>query len=120
MISISIWWPSTKFTLNQSNWIGSGSAPRQKAEPAEEPAEEPLGDLGGEEGEEGAEDAESDLDAALADAGGEGEGEDDLDLQLQEVFRILEEEVEFDYDPINDELGKFQNNRSRKEYNQQA
>jgi len=104
--------------------LGDFSIPAEEVQAAEgdteEPAEEPLGDLGGEEGEEGAEDAESDLDAALADAGGEGEGEDDLDLQLQEVFRILEEEVEFDYDPINDELGKFQNNRSRKEYNQQA
>jgi len=50
--------------------------------------------------------------------------DDELDLQLQEVLDMLtEEEVieeKFDFDPIQDNLGQFRNNRSREEYDADA
>ena len=102
--------------------LGDFSVPADEQAAAEGAPEEPesdLGDLGEETPEEGGEEG---LDSLIGGLEGEEEGEDeeDVDLQLQEVFKLLEEEMEFDYDPINDELGKFQNNRSRKEYNQEA
>jgi len=82
--------------------------------PSQEPPMDLEADLGGEEG---------------GDLGGEGGSLDDLlseplqeDLELDEIASLmeslLEEEMEIDYDPINDELGKWANNRSRKEFNQ--
>ena len=102
--------------------LGDFSVPADEQAAAEGAPEEPesdLGDLGEETPEEGGEEG---LDSLIGGLEGEEEGEDeeDVDLQLQEVFKLLEEEMEFDYDPINDELGKFQNNRTRKNYNQEA
>ena len=76
-------------------------------------AADDLGALGSDEG------AEDDL---LGTDDDETETMDDeLDLQLQEVLDMLtEEEVieeEVDYDPIQDSLGQFRNNRSREELN---
>ena len=99
--------------------LGDFSVPADEAAAAEGDPEEPESDLGDLGGGEPSEEPEGGSDDLLG-GGDEGEDEDDIDLQLQEVFRLLEEETEFDYDPINDELGKFQNNRSRKEYNQEA
>jgi len=81
---------------------------------SQEPPMDLEAELGGEEG---------------GDLGGEGGSLDDLlseplqeDLELDEIASLmeslLEEEMEIDYDPINDELGKWANNRSRKEFNQ--
>ena len=99
--------------------LGDFSVPDDEAMAASGVPEEPqsdLGDLGGETPEE---EGGDDLNSLLSDL--EAEPEED---PLQEVYEVLgdmlEEEVHFDYDPINDELGKFQNNRSRKEYNQKA
>jgi len=97
--------------------LGDFSIPQDEvsaASGAPEETETDTVDLGGD---EPAEAGGDDLDSLL---GGDEEGDEDLDLQLQEVFKILEEQVNVDYDPINDELGKFQNNRSRKNYNQEA
>ena len=99
--------------------LGDFSIPADEQAAAEGTPEEPesdLGELGGGEAEEGDDEG---LDNLIGDLEG-GEEEEDVDLQLQEVLRLLGEEMNFDYDPINDELGKFQNNRSRKEYNQEA
>ena len=76
-------------------------------------AADDLGALGSDEG------AEDDL---LGTDDDETETMDDeLDLQLQEVLDMLtEEEVieeKVDYDPIQDSLGQFRNNRSREELN---
>ena len=101
--------------------LGDFSVPEDEAMAASGAPEEPESDLGDLGGEEPAEEGGDDLDSLLGDLEAEPEGdEEELDVQLQEVLKLLEEEMEFDYDPINDELGKFQNNRSRKEYNQEA
>ena len=76
-------------------------------------AADDLGALGSDEG------AEDDL---LGTDDDETETMDDeLDLQLQEVLDMLTEdeviEEEVDYDPIQDSLGQFRNNRSREELN---
>ena len=101
--------------------LGDFSIPQDEVEASEGTLEEPesdLGDLGGETPDEG---AESDLGDLLGNMeGGESSEEEDIDLQLQEVLNMLEEDMKFDYDPINDELGKFQNNRLRKNYNKEA
>ena len=83
--------------------------------PIEEPTSD-LGDLGGE--------PEGD------DTAGGGESLDDLlseplqeEVNLDEVAEVvgdLLEEMELDYDPISDSLGKWRNNRSREEHNQDA
>ena len=104
--------------------LGDFSVPADEQAAAEGAPEEPqsdLGDLGGEEpAEEGGDDLDSLLGGLGDDEGEEEEGGDDLDLQLQEVFRLLEEEMEMDYDPQADSLGKWRNNRSREEFNQEA
>ena len=100
--------------------LGDFSVPADEemaASGAPEEAESDLGDLGGE---TPTEEGEDDLDSLLGDLEAEPEGDEELDVQLQEVLKLLEEEVHFDYDPINDELGKFQNNRLRKNYNKEA
>ena len=103
--------------------LGDFSIPADEAAAAEGAPEEPegdLGDLGGDEPEEGGDEG---LDSLIGDLEGdetEDAGDEDLDVQLQEVLKLLDEEMNFDYDPINDELGKFQNNRLRKNYNKEA
>ena len=103
--------------------LGDFSIPADEVAAAEGAPEEPESDLEDVEGEEPEEDAEGQLDNVLGDIGDdetETNDEEDIDLQLQEVLKMLEEEMNFDYDPINDELGKFQNNRLRKNYNKEA
>ena len=104
--------------------LGDFSIPQDEVAAAEGGLEEPTSDLGDLGGETPAEEGEDDLDSLLGDLG-DDETETVDDEQLQEVFDILgdimlEEEMNFDYDPINDELGKFQNNRLRKNYNEEA
>ena len=104
--------------------LGDFSIPEDEVAASEGDLEQPESDLGDLGGETPAEEGGDDLDSLLGDLQGDETGTVD-DEQLQEVFDILgdimlEEEMNFDYDPINDELGKFQNNRSRKEYNQEA
>ena len=100
--------------------LGDFSLPEDEELAASGAAEEPASDLGDLEGETLGGDEEGGLGDDLGGLEAEPEDDEEIDLQLQEVFRLLEEEVDFDYDPINDELGKFQNNRSRKNYNQEA
>ena len=94
--------------------------------PTEEPPMDIEADLGDQEGEDLGGDLGS-LDDLMAEPlqenkEKEDEEEDSEDLDLDEMFKLvgdlLEEEMEVDYDPINDELGKWMNNRSRKEFNQ--
>jgi len=104
--------------------LGDFSIPQDELAAAEGGPEEPESDLGDLEGETPEEEGEEGLDSLLGDLG-DDETETMDDEQLQEVFDILgdimlEEEMNFDYDPINDELGKFQNNRLRKNYNKEA
>ena len=99
--------------------LGDFSLPQDELQASEGTPEEPESDLGDLGGEDTAEEGGDDLGALLGDTEEEGDDEE-LDVQLQEVLKLLEEEVYFDYDPINDELGKFQNNRSRKNYNEEA
>jgi hypothetical protein len=98
--------------------LGDFSIPQDEVEASEGTLEEPesdLGDLGGETPDEG---AESDLGDLLGNMeGGESSEEEDIDLQLQEVLKMLEEDMEIDYDPQSDSLGKWRNNRSREEFN---
>ena len=100
--------------------LGDFSIPEDEEMAASGAPEQPESDLGDLGEEEPAEEGGDDLDSLLGDLEAEPEGDEEMDVQLQEVLKLLEEEMEFDYDPINDELGKFQNNRSRKEYNQEA
>ena len=97
--------------------LGDFSVPADEQAAAEGTPEEPVSDLGDLGGEEPAEEGGDDLDSLLG--GGEEEegGDDDLDLQLQEVFRLLEEEI--DFDPIKNEMGHHMTNRSRREFNQE-
>jgi len=104
--------------------LGDFSIPADEAAAAEGAPEEPegdLGELGGDEPEEGEDEG---LDNLIGDLEGDDETEtmddEDIDLQLQEVLRLLGEEMELDYDPQIDSLGKWRNNRSREEFNQDA
>jgi len=98
--------------------LGDFSVPADEQAAAEGTPEEPVSDLGDLGGEEPAEEGGDDLDSLLGDLEAEPEGD-----ALQEVFEvlgdILEEEMELDYDPQTDSLGKWRNNRSREEFNQQ-
>jgi hypothetical protein len=101
--------------------LGDFSIPQDELEASEGMPEEPtsdLGDLGGETPDEGGED---DLDSLLGDLEAEPDegGDEEIDVQLQEVLSLLEEEMEVDYDPQSDSLGKWRNNRSREEFNQE-
>jgi hypothetical protein len=97
--------------------LGDFSVPADEEMAASGAPEEPVGDLGDLGGEEPAEEGGDDLDSLLGDLEAEPEGD-----ALQEVFEvlgdILEEEMELDYDPQADSLGKWRNNRSREEFNQ--
>ena len=97
--------------------LGDFSVPEDEEMAASGAPEEPtsdLGDLGGETPAEETGDGLEDLLGGLEDEGGE---EEDVDLQLQEVLKMLEEDMEIDYDPQSDSLGKWRNNRSREEFN---
>ena len=100
--------------------LGDFSVPEDEvmaASGAPEELESDLGDLGGE---TPAEEGGDDLDSLLGDLEAEPEGDEEMDVQLQEVLKLLEEEMELDYDPQADSLGKWRNNRSREEFNQEA
>ena len=103
--------------------LGDFSPAADEAAAADGAPEEPLGDLsgdlGGEEEQTPSEGGEDDLDSLLGDLGDDSGEEEDLDVQLQEVFSILNESMEVDYDPQADSLGKWRNNRSREEFNQE-
>ena len=103
--------------------LGDFSIPADEVAAAEGAPEEPesdLGDLGGEEPEEEGGDDLGNLLGDTDDDETETADEEDVDLQLQEVLKMLEEEMELDYDPQSDSLGKWRNNRSREEFNQDA
>lgn len=95
--------------------LGDFSVPEDEEMAASGAVEEPtsdLGDLGGETPAEETGDSLDDLLGGLEDDTGEGE-----ELELQEVLNMLEEDMEIDYNPVNDSLGKWRNNRSREEFN---
>jgi len=96
------------------------SIPQDELEASEGMPEEPtsdLGDLGGETPDEGGED---DLDSLLGDLEAEpASGGDELQEVYDVLGDILEEEMAVDYDPQADSLGKWRNNRSREEFNQE-
>ena len=98
--------------------LGDFSVPEDEEMAASGALEEPVSDLGDLGGEIPAEEGGDDLDSLLGDL--EAEPEED---PLQEVYEvlgdILEEKVDIDYDPQADSLGKWRNNRSREEFNQQ-
>ena len=100
--------------------LGDFSVPEDEQMAASGAPEQPVSDLGDLGGETPAEEGEDDLDSLLGDLEAEPEGDD---LQLQEVFEVLgdllEEETTVDYDPQADSLGKWRNNRSREEFNQE-
>lgn len=86
--------------------------------------EEPLGDLssdlGGEEEQTPSEGGEDDLDSLLGDLGDDSGEEDEALQEMVEILGdILNESMEVDYDPQADSLGKWRNNRSREEFNQE-
>lgn len=95
--------------------LGDFSVPEEEEMAATGALEEPtsdLGDLGGETPAEETGDGLDDLLGGLEDDTGEGD-----ELDLQEVLSMLEEDMEIDYNPVNDSLGKWRNNRSREEFN---
>ena len=104
--------------------LGDFSPAADEAAAADGAPEEPLGDLsgdlGGEEEQTPSEGGEDDLDSLLGDLGDDSGEEDEA---LQEVFEVfgdlLNESMEVDYDPQADSLGKWRNNRSREEFNQE-
>ena len=99
--------------------LGDFSVPEDEIAASEGGLEEPTSDLGDLGGETPAEEGGDDLDSLLGDLEAEPEGDEEMDVQLQEVLKLLEEELEVDYDPQADSLGKWRNNRSREEYNQE-
>ena len=101
--------------------LGDFSIPQDELAASEGTPEEPESDLGDLGGETPAEEGGDNLDSLLGDLG-DDETETVDDEQLQEVFDILGDillEEEVDYDPQIDSLGKWRNNRSREEFNQQ-
>ena len=104
--------------------LGDFSPAADETAAADGAPEEPLGDLsgdlGGEEEQTPSEGGEDDLDSLLGDLGDDSGEEDEA---LQEVFEVfgdlLNESMEVDYDPQADSLGKWRNNRSREEFNQE-
>ena len=95
--------------------LGDFSVPEDEEMAASGALEEPtsdLGDLGGETPAEEGGDGLEGLLGGLEDDAGEGD-----ELDLQEVLSMLEEDMEIDYNPQTDSLGKWRNNRSREEFN---
>jgi hypothetical protein len=102
--------------------LGDFSVPEDEAAAANGSPESDLGgsisDLESAEASTPTEEGGDDLESLLGDL----ENDSGEDEQLQEVYEVLEdllgESVEVDYDPIADSLGKWRNNRSREEFNQ--
>ena len=99
--------------------LGDFSIPEDEQIAASGASEEPTSDLGDLGGEDTAGEDKGELESVLGSLEDEPEGEE-MDINLQEVLKLLEEEMHFDYDPINDELGKYYNNRSREKFNKEA
>jgi len=97
--------------------LGDFSVPEDEEMAASGSPEEPVSDLGDLGGETPTEETGDDLDSLLGGLEDEGGEDEDVDLQLQEVLKMLEEDMEIDYDPQSDSLGKWRNNRSREEFN---
>ena len=95
--------------------LGDFSVPEDEEMAASGAVEEPTSDLGDLGGETPAEEGEDGLDDLLGGLEGDtGEGDE---LDLQEVLSMLEEDMEIDYNPQTDSLGKWRNNKSREEFN---
>jgi len=104
--------------------LGDFSPAADEAAAADGAPEEPLGDLsgdlGGEEEQTPSEGGEDDLDSLLGDLGDDSGEEDEALQEMVEILGdILNESMEVDYDPQADSLGKWRNNRSREEFNQE-
>ena len=98
--------------------LGDFSIPADEQAAAEGGLEQPESDLGDLGGETPDEDAGGDLDSVLSDLGDdetETMDDEDVDLQLQEVLRLLEEEV--DFDPRNAAKGVWRHNEEREDFN---
>ena len=104
--------------------LGDFAPAADEAAAADGAPEEPLGDLssdlGGEEEQTPSEGGEDDLDSLLGDLGDDSGEEDEALQEMVEILGdILNESMEVDYDPQADSLGKWRNNRSREEFNQE-
>ena len=97
--------------------LGDFSVPEDEEMAASGAPEEPTGDLGDLGGETPTEEGGDGLEGLLGGLEGETGEDEDMDIQLQEVLKMLEEDMEIDYDPQSDSLGKWRNNRSREEFN---
>ena len=97
--------------------LGDFSVPEDEEMAASGAPEEPTSDLGDLGGETPAEEGGDGLEDLLGGLEGDTGEDEDVDLQLQEVLKMLEEDMEVDYDPQSDSLGKWRNNRSREEFN---
>jgi hypothetical protein len=95
--------------------LGDFSVPEDEEMAASGALEEPTSDLGDLGGETPAEEGGDGLDDLLG--GLEGDAGEGDELDLQEVLSMLEEDMEIDYNPQTDSLGKWRNNRSREEFN---
>jgi hypothetical protein len=84
--------------------LGDLEIPQDEIAAADGAPEDPLGDLSSdlesEPAQEPSEGGEDDLDSLLGDLGGQDDGGDDLDLQLQEVLNMLNEETNYDQEPV--------------------
>ena len=84
--------------------LGDLEIPQDEIAAADGAPEEPLGDLSSdlesEPAQEPSEGGEDDLDSLLGDLGGQDDEGDDLDLQLQEVLNMLNEETNYDQEPV--------------------
>jgi len=84
--------------------LGDLEIPQDEIAAADGAPEEPLGDLSSdlesEPAQEPSEGGEDDLDSLLGDLGGQDDEGDDLDLQLQEVLNMLNEEMNYDQEPV--------------------
>ena len=104
--------------------LGDFSPAADEAAAADGAPEEPLGDLsgdlGGEEEQTPSEGGEDDLDSLLGDLGDDsGEEDESLQEMIEILGDVLNESMDVDYDPQADSLGKWRNNRSREEFNQE-
>ena len=94
--------------------LGDFSVPEDEEMAASGALEEPTSDLGDLGGETPAEEGGDGLDDLLGGLEGDTGEEEEF---LQEVVDMLGEEMEIDYNPQTDSLGKWRNNRSREEFN---
>ena len=94
--------------------LGDFSVPEDEEMAASGALEEPTSDLGDLGMETPAEEGGDGLDDLLGGLEGDTGEEEEF---LQEVVDMLGEEMEIDYNPQTDSLGKWRNNRSREEFN---